>query len=179
METDKIKKAISENDVVLFLLPHSMYSEKVEQITKMASVMNERICYVTLNKPYKTLLDDFGERGIDYNRFFFIDCVTKKVKEEESTEQVVYISSPKALTEMNITMKKVLSIGEISLTIFDSLSTLMIYEEAHAVVRFAHSIISLFRTITSKGILMSLKEDMNSEVVKDLNMLVDKVVELE
>lgn len=149
----------------------------MKEIAKIVSKLSERLCYVTLNKPYKTLLKDFKKNRIDSSKFFFVDCVTKKVKEEEAKEQVVYVSSPKALTEINIVMKKVMSTGKINSTIFDSLSTLLVYEESHAVVRFAHSIISMFRTLGSKGILISLKEDLHSELINDLNMFVDKVVE--
>lgn len=161
------------------LLPNKVYSEKMKEIAKTVSELSERLCYVTLNKPYKTLLKDFEKSKIDSNKFFFIDCVTKKVKEEKVKEQVVYVSSPKALTEINIVMKKVLNAGKVNSTIFDSLSTLLVYEGSHAVVRFAHSIISMFRTLGSKGILISLEEDLHSELIKDLNMFVDKVVELE
>jgi len=175
---NKIEKAIKKNDVVLFLLPNNLYSEKMKNVTKITSMLNKGVCYVTLNKPYKTLLKDFEKNEIDSSRFFFIDCVTKKVKEEKASEQVVYVSSPKALTEINIVMKKVLSAGKIESTIFDSLSTLLVYEGSHAVVRFAHSIISMFRTLGSKGILISLGEDLQSELVKDLNMFVDEVLKL-
>lgn len=160
------------------LLPNNVYSERVKEIAKIVSKLSERVCYVTLNKPYKTLLKDFEKSKIDSNKFFFIDCVTKKVKNEEASGQVVYVSSPKALTEINIVMKKVLNAGKIDSTIFDSLSTLLVYEGSHAVVRFSHSIISMFRTLGSKGILISLREDMQNELINDLNMFVDKVVEL-
>jgi len=174
----KIEKAVKENDVILILVPNRLYSEKIMDITKTVSLLSERICYVTLNRPCKTLLKDFEENKIDSGKFFFVDCVTKKVKEEEEGEQVVYVSSPKALTEMSIVMKKLLEAGEIETTIFDSLSTLLVYEDPHVIVKFAHSIISMFRTLGSKGILISLKDDMKSEVVKDLNMFVDEVVEV-
>ncbi len=160
------------------LLPDNVYSERMKEIAKIVSKLSERVCYVTLNKPYKTLLKDFEKNRIDSNKFFFVDCVTKKVKDEEASEQVVYVSSPKALTEINIVMKKVLNAGKIDSTIFDSLSTLLVYEGSHAVVRFSHSIISMFRTLGSKGILISLREDMQNELINDLNMFVDKVVEL-
>lgn len=174
----EIKKTIKENGVILLLLPNKAYSEMIIEIAKIISVLNKKICYVTLNKPYKTLLEEFKKNKIDSSEFFFIDCVTKKA-EDEGEEQVVYVSSPKALTEINIVMKKVLSVGKIESTIFDSLSTLMVYEGSASVVRFAHSIVSMFRTLGSKGILISLKEDIQSELVKDLNMFVDKVMELE
>lgn len=174
----KIEKAVKGNDVVLVLVPNRTYYERVMDITRTISLLNERVCYVTLNRPYKTLLKDFEENKIDTSRFFFVDCVTKKVKMEEGNEQVIYVSSPKALTEMSIVMKKVLEAGKIETTIFDSLSTLLVYEDPHVIIKFAHSVISMFRTLGSKGILISLKEDMESELIKDLNMFVDEVVEI-
>ena len=177
MIRDKLKKAIKDNEIVLLLIPNDLYSEKIREIAKMVSVLNKRICYVTVNKPYRTLVKDFEKGKIESKKFFFIDCVTKKVSEEEAGEQVVYVSSPKALTEINIVMKKVLSVGKIESTIFDSLSTLIVYEGTANVIRFAHSIVSMFRTLGSRGIFISLKEDVQNELVKDLNMFVDKVVE--
>ena len=179
IEMEELKKAIKDNEVVLLLLPHTAYLEKVINVTKMISSMSERICFVTLNRPYKTLVKEFKKNEINLNPFFFIDCVTKKVKEEEGDEQVAYVSSPRALTEMNIVMKKVLETGSIEIAIFDSLSTLLVYEDPHVVVKFAHSVISMFRTLGSKGVIISLKEDMESELIKDLNMFVDKVVEMD
>lgn len=174
---DRTRKALKENEVTLVLIPNEAYSEGIIGIAKMASSLNRKLCYVALNKPYKTLLREFRKGGVDAGKFFFIDCVTKNVKEEES-EQVVYVSSPKALTEINIVMKKVLGMGKIESTILDSLSTLLVYEGSANVIRFAHSIISMFRSIGSKGILISLKEDMKSELIKDLNMFVDDTIEL-
>ncbi|MCK5023009.1 MAG: hypothetical protein KAS04_02455 [Candidatus Aenigmarchaeota archaeon] len=170
---------MKEKDVILVLVPNTKYSEKIIEISKMMSNVSKRICYVSLNRPYKTLVNDFAKKKINIDEFFFIDAVTKGVKDEESTDQVVYVSSPKALTELNITMKKVLKVGKIESTIFDSLSTLLVYEGSANVVRFSHSIVSLFRTLGTKGVLVALKEDVKSEVVKDLNMFVDEVVELE
>ncbi|MEE9323091.1 MAG: hypothetical protein V3U72_00965 [Candidatus Aenigmarchaeota archaeon] len=177
MEKDKIEKTIKGNDVILFLLPNNLYYEKIKEIARIVSKLSKRVCYVTLNKPHETLLKDFKRDKIVSSGFFFIDCVTKK-EGKKAKERVNYVSSPKALTEMNIAMKKALTGGRIDSTIFDSLSTLLVYEGSHAVVRFAHSIVSMFRALGTKGILISLKEDIQSQLVIDLGMFVDKVVEL-
>jgi archaellum biogenesis ATPase FlaH len=63
-------------------------------------------------------------------------------------------------------------------TVFDSLSTLLVYEDPSVVTRFVHSIISVFRSMGSKSVLISLKDDVKTELVKDLGMFVDKVVEM-
>ncbi len=176
LEADQIKRVLKENDIVLLLLPHNRYSDKIIEIAKIISLLNKKVCYVCLNKPHTTLQKDFEKNKIDVDKFFFVDCVTKNANDKRD-EYAVYVSSPKALTEISIVVKKVLETSKIESTVFDSLSTLLIYEDAHVVLRFTHSIVSVFRNLGSKGILIALKEDMKSELGKDLNMFVDKVLD--
>lgn len=178
IEKGDVEKAIKENDIILFLLQNEKYSEEIRDLARITSKLSKKVCYVSVNKPYATLLKDFEKNKIDPEKFYFIDCVTRGVRGTEPSENVIYLSSPKALTEISIAMKKVLESGKTKITIFDSLSTLLIYGEASVVVRFAHSIISAFRTLGSKGALVSLKDDVKSELIKDLSMFVDKVVEM-
>lgn len=173
-----LKKAIKGNDIILLLVPNGVYSDRIKKITKAISEENERICYVTINKPYNTILKTLEKARVETKKIFFIDAVTKKVKEEKSSEQVIYVSSPKALTEMNIAIKKVMESGNTDVTLFDAISTLLVYDSPASVVRFVHSLISSFRTIGSKGVMVSLKEDSKGELIKDLNMFVDKVLEI-
>ena len=177
IQKEELKRALKENEIILLLLPNEKYSEKIVDVAKIMGTFGS-VCYVSLNKPYKTLVGDFEKRGVKTGKFFFIDCVTKKVREEKEGEQVVYVSSPRALTEINITLKKVLEAGKIDIAALDSLSTLLIYEDPHVVLRFSHSVISAFRMLGSKGILIALKDDAEKELIKDLNMFVDKVLEL-
>ncbi|MCX6817391.1 MAG: hypothetical protein NTU57_00865 [Candidatus Aenigmarchaeota archaeon] len=175
IEKGDAEKAIKENEIILFLLPNQSYSDKIKVVAGAAAKTGQRICYVAANKPSEVLSKDFDKNKIDIAKFYFVDCVTKSLK---NSEKVVYVSSPKALTEINIALKKMIESSKADMTLFDSLSTLLIYEDSHVVIRFVHSIISAFRTMKSKGILISLKEETQSELIKDLNMFVDKVVEL-
>jgi len=114
----------------------------------------------------------------DLKKFFFIDAVTASVKTPEENDNVVFISSPRALTELNITLNKVLEVGNLDCTVFDSLSTLLVYEDQMTVIRFVHNVMAKLRTTNSKGVFTALKEDITTNLMKDLNMFADKVVEL-
>lgn len=177
IKKEGVKEAIKENDIILVLVPNDKYSEKINEITEIAAKLSEKICYVSANKPYTTLIKNFEKSKIDTSKFCFIDCVTRSAAGSEAGGRVVCVSSPKALTEMNIAMKKVLDADKPGITVFDSLSTLLIYEDSSVVTRFVHSIISVFRSLGSKGVLISLKDEVKNELVKDLSMFVDKVVE--
>lgn len=178
IDKETVKKAIEENDIVLLLLPNDKYSEKVNDVADVTSKLDGTICYISTNKPYTTLLKNFEKQNINTNNFHFIDCVTKSASGVEAGGKVVYVSSPKALTELNIAIKKALEKCKPKIAIFDSLSTLLIYEDASVVTRFVHSMISTFRSFKSKSFLIALKDDMKTELVKDLSMFVDKVVEM-
>lgn len=178
IEKEDAKKAIKENDIILVLVANGKYSEKINDVAEISAKLCEKVCYVSANKPYTTLVKNFEKVKIDTSKFYFIDCVTKSVAGSEAGGKVVCVSSPKALTEMNIAMKKVLEANKPGITVFDSLSTLLIYEDPSMVTRFVHSIISVFRSLGSKGVLISLKDDVKNELVKDLSMFVDKVVEM-
>jgi KaiC/GvpD/RAD55 family RecA-like ATPase len=176
---ESAKKAIQENDITLILVPNDKYSEKINDIAEISAKLGEKVLYVSANKPYPTLIKNFEKSKIDTNKFFFIDCVTKNAAGSEAGGRVTCVSSPKALTEMNIAMKKVLEANKPGITVFDSLSTLLIYEDSSVVTRFVHSIISVFRSVGSKGVLISLKDEVKNELIKDLSMFVDKVIEME
>ncbi len=62
---------------------------------------------------------------------------------------------------------------------FDSLSTLLAYEGSSSIIQFSHNVITKLRINNCKAVFITLKEDINSELIKDLYMFVDKVVELE
>lgn len=171
-----IKKDISENNIVVLIIPNKKYPKVLEDATRALASAYSKICYISLNEAYDKLLDGFKKKGIDNKKFFFIDCVSEKISKDKN---VLYVSSPRALTELNITMNKVLDMGGIQLTIFDSLSTLLAYEGSMTVIKFLHSIISALRTYSSRCIFTCMKDDVNADIIKDLRMFADKVVEVD
>lgn len=169
-----ITKDIKENDIMVLIIPNSSYGDSLKNLTSDMSKTFNKICYISLNKPHKSLLKGFEQKGAKTKKFFFIDAVGKG----SNSEGIAYITSPKALTELNIAITKALSSGLVDSALFDSLSTLLIYEDPSTVIKFTHSIISAFRNKSVKAVLTCLGGDAKSELIKDLSMFVDKVVEL-
>jgi hypothetical protein len=170
-----IRKAIESKEIMIFVIPESNYWNSLSEIAKALSEAHPKTCHISLNKPISTVVQEFEKNGLDIKKFFFIDCVGK----EPDTADVIHVSSPKALTELSISIKKTLGKGGIKSALFDSLSTLLIYEDSSTVIKFAHSIISAFRSKGTKAILTSLKGDTKSELIKDLSMFADVIVEME
>jgi hypothetical protein len=166
-------RAVTKGEIAVFVVPEKEYASRLKSVISSASSSCSRICYVSLNKPYSSAAETVEKSGADPKKFFFIDCTESHAEE---TGQVVNVSSPKALTEMSITIGKVLDLGKIEALIFDSLSTLLIYTDPSTVVKFTHSLISALRSKKVAGALICLEGGKNAELIKDISMFSDRVV---
>lgn len=176
--TIDMQKEIDENQVVLVIVPNDIYLDKVTELTKALAEGHEKTVYVSLNKPYTSLVGLLHKNSIDPNKFYFIDAVTSTVMTPEPTKNCDYVSNPGALTELGLHISKVLTDEKPDATFFDSLSTLLVYEKGTTVIKFVHALISKLRVLGGKCVLTCLEEDVDSTLIKDLNMFADKVINL-
>ena len=61
---------------------------------------------------------------------------------------------------------------------FDSLNTLLLYNEVRTVARFIHFLSGKMRVWKVKGIIVSLKKKGNEELIKELTQFCDIQLEL-
>lgn len=170
-----LEREFKRNKIFLISLDSKDYREGQKKLLEFSTKNFEKTCYVTVNDPYESIIDSLGT-GKSSN-IFFIDCVTSTVKSVKPKEDVTFVSSPHALTEISISIKNVLK-GRINFLIFDSVSTLLIYENPLTVLKFIHKLILTLRSLKLSVAFIILKKDIGNEVVKDLNMMTDKVLEV-
>jgi len=172
---ETIKKELRGDKILLVSLKSEDYREFLKNLIKFLIKFFKKTCYVTVNDPYESILSGLiGGKG---SKIFFIDCVTKTVKSAEPKEDVMFVSSPHALTEISIALKEELKKG-VDFMIFDSVSTMLIYEKPLTVLKFIHNLILKLRTLKLGVVFIILKEDASKEVLKDLTMMVDKILEV-
>ncbi|MEK6812826.1 MAG: hypothetical protein AABX86_01795, partial [Nanoarchaeota archaeon] len=92
--------------VVLAKVDASSYAEANLSIIKyMVSTQRVPGVYVTLNKPYTTLLQTFIEEGIDHDMVIFIDAITRTAGGKiEKQEDCLFIGSPENLSDISLAM---------------------------------------------------------------------------
>jgi archaellum biogenesis ATPase FlaH len=62
--------------------------------------------------------------------------------------------------------------------LFDSLSTLLIYEKTTTVIKFVHALMAKLRSLHVGAVFIVLKEDINPDLLKNLYMFADEVIDL-
>lgn len=169
---DDLMKKTDASSILIAVVPESRYAEKIRDISFNASKRRRKICYVTLNKPYKTMAELFGKQ-IDSGKFVFIDGVTNDISQKKSG--VAFVSSPGEITELEIEITRAMDSGADTL-IIDSLSTLLIYGNATDVVKFMHHLATNLRMKNKMGIFMVLEKDIDNGAIKDISMFVDNMI---
>ena len=169
---------IGSNKIILLTVSKEGYRRSVLDIASFLDKNSTKVCYVCVNDPYGFVASNLDKNGIDAKKFFFIDTLTRNVQEPPHTDNCIFVSSPSALTEISLAFSKALNEMHCDASIFDTLSTMLVYEKPHAIIQFIHNLLTKLRISSGKAIFITLKDDLNSELTKDLYMFVDKVVEM-
>ena len=172
-----IIKELQKNEVLVLLFEED-YQNNLLRVVKKAEAASKKICYITLTKPYYHLVKFFKQNDINVEKFAFIDGVTSTVRKADSSENCRFIPAPNALTELNLMIAKECKEYMPDLLIFDSLSSLLIYEKEPVLLRFVHTIVNELRMNNVKSIFTLLKEDYDSRAIKDISLFVDKIIKV-
>lgn len=182
MHSDFLKD-ITENQFVLVLLDEERYIDKLKDIMKSVEKEGSKICYICLSKPYSDVIQDFEHAGINPDDFFFIDVLSSHYGLPRPTENCKFISSPSDLAEIRAAVVDAIERRGCSAIVFDTVSTLLIYQQNSSIVSFTNSLLSEKKQENTKKLFIILKDDRTSEgdldvLTKDLEMFADKKIDM-
>ncbi len=167
--------------IALATVPASSYNKTNLQIIKnLTEEQKTPGVYVTLNKPYSTMVENFKKNKIDNRMIIFVDCVTKLSDSDlKKTKGCLYIGSPEKLSDISIAMDQAVRAIPTNekFVFFDSLSTLLMYNKSETVAKFIHFLATKMRIWKVKGIIISLEKE-NKELIDKLTQVCDIVQEI-
>ena len=114
--------------------------ENIESIMDFLIKKRQWTCvYVSLGKSYLTLKRNFEKKGYNLKNFFFIDAIEKKP--QEKIENVLFIQSPSALTQIDIAITQIIQITQNhGFVLIDTLEGLSINNTPNTLANFIRSI---------------------------------------
>ncbi len=139
--------------------------------------LRKNIIFVTSNKPAEILITHLKEEKINENRILFIDAVSKYMSINIiERDNIIYVDSPSNLTSLGILIRGAIeNIKGEKVIIFDSLSTLSLYNEFKILSRFYNFVINLSRIKSINTIIFTMETESEKEVLKDIKGIVDGV----
>lgn len=135
--------------------------------------------YVTVNRPYESILRSLRANEIDTEKLFFIDVISKYASEKsDRTENCLFINSPERLTELCIALAQIIqTMPENDKFVFlDNVSALVIHNGAETIARFIHILCTKIRNWETVGVVVSLEKETDEKLFSQLNQFSDKTV---
>ncbi len=177
---DDTKIEIPEKGIILVVSRSNHYNDVNTHIIK--SIVNKRkknCLYLSLNKPSFTLLEGFGEAGIDTSKLLIIDCVTRLAGDEvERAGNTIFVDSPQNLTDLGSVLDGSLksSIAKGSFLFLDSVSTMLLYNAAKSVAAFIHFLTLKIRYYKMAGIIVSLEQEDTKQIISQISQFCDSKI---
>lgn len=173
----------AENKFVLLLLQSKNYIASLHKIIKLAKKDDGKICYVCFSKPYTDVIEDFKSERVDSNKFIFVDTLSSPHYKLKPVKNCLFIQDPKNLKEIGKILKRVVNKYKCEAIIFDTISTLLIYQQTHSIVRFTHELLTDESQKEVTKIYLVFKEggvykDESTKLINDLNLFADKTIEI-
>jgi archaellum biogenesis ATPase FlaH len=171
---------MTRNRFLLVMLNESEYEKNFSVMLKGVGKSGKKICYVCLSSTYKDVVASLKKKGIDTSRFFFIDTLTSHYNPSEA-RNCIFVSSPAALEELRKAIKATVEKESCSIIIFDTITSLLIYQETSSIVRFASSIAGNKEYENTKKVFIVMKDmervkKENLSMMKDISMFADKTI---
>ena len=172
IETDMVK-------TILYVLKPQNYFESVIDIFK-SEIKEHSIIYVTMSKPYSHILNLFKEAKLNTDNIFFIDCISAQVLKstKKTPPKCIFVESPQNITAIGIAISE--SVAQLTgekLLFVDSLSTLLMYNEAKVVGKFSNFIINKMRAEDVNTSIFALESDADKDTIKTIETFVDQVIQ--
>ena len=163
---------LKTNHNVVFLCrntdPLKFTSELLKSVPKKSKIL-----YVSVNKPCKILIEKLKKDDIDFSNWSFIDCISSSMLIAETpSKQCVHLSSPKAIVDLSLAIDD--RMAKSNLIIFDSVSSLLSYNDYVPVLQFLNTLMANVRKTKTK-VAYLLSYDAKKEVMEDLALFADKV----
>lgn len=170
---------IPNDFVVLFIVDLKNYAGTVVELLRVLQLENNTGVYLTINKPVEDLIRTFKAQRLDTEKIFFIDAISALSERKTlESQNIILLDSPTDLIEINNIVSKKIALEESKFVVFDSLSTLLLYNKPMAVEKFLHVLVGKMRGSRVKGFLITVKSSEHAGLIETISQFVDKIVEI-
>ncbi|MFH1053256.1 MAG: hypothetical protein V1740_02450 [Candidatus Woesearchaeota archaeon] len=170
-----------EAKIILYIIKAEEYVKtNVQILSKLINQDKLYGIYVTVNRPYHNLVNILQKNNIKLDNLFIIDAITKSTGGEgEDVKNCIFLDSPTNLTDITISLRQAIEIlkDKKKFIFFDTLSTLLIYNNSKSVIKFAHFLTGRMREWETQGIILSIEKEMDEQLINQLIQFCDEKVE--
>ena len=178
---ERVSNAITINQSVGVILPGNNYSDLIQALFEHINSRPEDVwAYVTITRPYESIVKQFGDLSSGGN-IKFIDCISRAAGLSKTDSKCIFIESPAHLEKIIMEILNIFrNIGDNvqKYLIIDSLSSLLIYNDAQLVTEFFAHLTNRTRLSDIHSVSIAIEEEMNDSINKIIYLRSDKIIKL-
>ena len=172
-----INDALEKSAIITINTQRQFFTDvTIDAIDKLTKQF-DRVCFVTLSKPYGTVLKNLEKGKIDVSKIFFIDTLTATVSNPPEADNCIFIETPNDLTTIALSISEAQNFG-CQAVFIDAIPILKIYNDEESLVKFVNSVMNKILVNNNKAILMLIQEDGENAITEAIMDLSDKVIEV-
>ena len=178
---ERIAHAIKINPSIGILLPGNNYSDLVQALFEhIKSKPDEAWVYVTVTKPYETLVREFGDITKN-NNVKFVDCISRAAGMSQSNSNCTFIESPAMLEKLGLEIMNIFKEVDENTgkyLVIDSLTNLIIYNDPEIITEFFYQLINRARARDIHIISLAIEDEGVDSYLNKLVYLNDKILKV-
>jgi len=164
---------------VLLVVPAEKLQQNMNEAVKLLGSNATPGIYISLSKPYNSIIKNLEMNNIDAKHILFIDCITGSISKPQKQEDIAYVHSPADLTGLSIALGEFMEgVSSNKFLLIGSLNTLLIYNKMNIVAAFIGSITGKSAVWGIKNIIVASPEK-SEEFIKKITPFFDKVIRVE
>lgn len=166
------------NIAILIIQPESYVHISNEIPVELVKEWGMKGIIVSANKPFMTVKEQLQKLNI-LDSLKYLDCASTIAGANPHGENLVLINNPANLTELQICiLKNIVNFSEREFLIFDSLTTLLIYNKEKDLTAFAHRLGLTLKSVRITTFFLMVEMETSKEMLKFLSTIADKTVHL-
>lgn len=166
-----------EKSYLILIKPENLQDDIYSIIDFLVNKRQWTCIYVSLSKSYKTLKTNFEKKGYNLKNFFFIDAIEKKPKEK--VENVLFIQSPSALTQIDMAITQITQITQNHGFVFiDTLDGLSVNNSPNILANFIRSMTNKVTKYNSKALVLTVG-GVDEALINKISTFFDKLIKAE
>ncbi len=170
IKSDGILMKIVMGDIVLCKAKTELSLAQTAGIVKnLVNDENFFCIYITFNKPYEILFNEFKRQGLNYKNIYFFDAITRTSAEADSTKSCSFLDAPNQLDYLLVFLKNSLDLleGKNAFLVLDSVTDMMIYNDLENTMGFLHALTNRLRLTKIGATLITVSHNVQSEAMSD------------
>jgi KaiC/GvpD/RAD55 family RecA-like ATPase len=154
----------------------------IETLKVLIDQLGYSCVYITLSKPYTELEASFKAKGVNVEKMYFIDAISKMYGENQpSTKRCVYTSGPIDVDSITSAMREILrGLGSVKKCVFlDSVTTVLLYNSLPRTLRFSQFLTEILKKIQSEGVIVCIaKGEKTKNLIAELKKNCDEHISI-